>query len=126
VSTGEDEYNTQKKFVGQLCTAAKDLNIHIHLIHHSRKRDNEKTRPGKQDTNGTGAIVDQTDNFFADFKAPDDDRGDGKPDFVLYLDKQRNGEWEGGIGLWFSPDFALSWRSARVVCALVMTASGFQ
>lgn len=100
----EDDYNQQKRFVDQLCAAARDLNIHVHLIHHSRKRDNERTRPGKQDTKGTGAIVDQTDNFIAVFKVHEDDRGNEKPEFVLYVDKQRHGEWEGGIGLWFDPD----------------------
>jgi twinkle protein len=101
VIADEDDYNGQKRFVDQLCAAAKDLNIHIHLVHHSRKSNDERKRPGKQDTKGTGAIVDQTDNFIAVFRVPEDARKDDSPDFILYLDKQRHGEWEGGIGLWF-------------------------
>lgn len=103
VVANEDDYNGQKKFISRLCAAAKDLNIHIHLVHHSRKRDDEKTRPGKQDAKGTGAIVDQTDNFVTVFKVPKKEGEDDKPDFFLFLDKQRHGEWEGSVPLWLVP-----------------------
>jgi len=102
VVANEDDYNGQKRFMGQLCAAAKDLNIHIHLVHHSRKRDDESKRPGKQDAKGTGAIVDQTDNFIAVYKFPKKEGDDSdKPSHGLYVDKQRHGEWEGLIALWF-------------------------
>lgn len=101
----EDDYNGQKKFVGQLCTAARDLNIHIHLVHHSRKREDESKRPGKNDAKGSGAIVDQVDNFIAVFKFPRKEGEDAeKPTHALYVDKQRNGEWEGPVALWFDPE----------------------
>jgi len=102
VIAAEDDYNGQKRFIAALCTAAKDLNISIHLVHHSRKREDERSRPGKQDAKGTGAIVDQTDNFITVFKTPKKpEDGEEKPDFFLYVDKQRHGEWEGAIPLWF-------------------------
>lgn len=102
VVSDEDDYNAQKRFISRLCTAAKDLNIHIHLVHHSRKREDERSRPGKQDAKGTGAIVDQTDNFITVFKTPKKpEDGDEKPDFLLFVDKARHGEWEGSIALWF-------------------------
>jgi len=98
----EDDYNGQKKFVGKLQSLARDLNIHIHLVTHSRKREDENKRPGKQDNKGSGAIVDQTDNFAVVFKIPKKpDIEDTGPDFCLYFDKQRHGEWEGNIALWF-------------------------
>ena len=107
VVANEDDYNGQKRFMGQLCAAAKDLNIHIHLVHHSRKRDDETKRPGKQDAKGTGAIVDQTDNFIAVYKFPRKEGDDeDKPTHGLYVDKQRHGEWEGLIALWFD-DYSL-------------------
>ncbi|MFN7323052.1 MAG: AAA family ATPase [bacterium] len=102
VVANEDDYNGQKKFIGRLCAAAKDLNIHIHLVHHSRKRDDESRRPGKQDAKGTGAIVDQCDNFVTVYKFPvKDGEPTDKPTHGLYVDKQRHGEWEGLIALWF-------------------------
>ena len=98
----EDDYNGQKRFVGKLQSLARDLNIHIHLVTHSRKREDENKRPGKQDNKGSGAIVDQTDNFNVVFKIPKKpDVDDTGPDFCLYFDKQRHGEWEGHLALWF-------------------------
>lgn len=96
----EDDYNAQKKFVGRLHNLSRELGIHIHLVTHARKKDDEAKRPGKQDNKGSGSIVDQTDNFVSVFKIPKkpDDTG---PDFCLYVDKQRHGEWEGNIALWF-------------------------
>lgn len=97
----EDDYNGQKRFVGKLQSLARDLQIHIHLVTHSRKREDENKRPGKQDNKGSGSIVDQTDNFVAVFKIPkkEDDTG---PTHCLYFDKQRNGEWEGSLALWMN------------------------
>jgi twinkle protein len=114
VVANEDDYNGQKRFIGQLCSAAKDLNIHIHLVHHSRKRDDESKRPGKQDAKGTGAIVDQTDNFIAVYKFPKKDGDDDdKPTHGLYVDKQRHGEWEGLIALWFNDESLQFLEGAR-------------
>jgi twinkle protein len=101
----EDDYNGQKRLVGRLQSLARDLNVHIHLITHSRKREDETKRPGKQDNKGSGSIVDQTDNFVAVFKLPppkDVKEGETShaPTHCLYFDKQRNGEWEGLIALW--------------------------
>lgn len=101
VVSNEDDYNGQKRFIGQLCAAAKDLDIHIHLVHHSRKRDDEAKRPGKQDAKGTGAIVDQCDNFISVYKFPRKEGDEDKPTHALYVDKQRHGEWEGVVALWF-------------------------
>lgn len=102
VVANEDDMNGQKKLVDSLCAAARELNIHVHLIHHSRKREDETKRPGKQDAKGSGAIVDQTDNFFVLHKVPSrQDTDISENTHVLYLDKQRNGEVETGYRLWF-------------------------
>lgn len=113
VIANEDDYNGQKKFIGKLCAAAKDLNIHIHLVHHSRKRDDEARRPGKQDAKGTGAIVDQCDNFITVYKFPvKEGEESDKPTHGVYVDKQRHGEWEGLIALWFD-DKSLQFRETK-------------
>jgi twinkle protein len=99
--SGNDAHNAQKKFVNQLCAAAQELNIHVHLVHHSRKRDDERQRPTKQDAKGSGAIVDQCDNFISVFKIPRKDGvEDEGPTHCLYVDKARHQEWEGTIALW--------------------------
>jgi len=107
----EDDYNGQKQFVDELTAIARDHGIHIHLVHHIRKPADESHKPSKYDYKGTGAITDQVDNVVSVWrnKAKERDREAGKqvkdtdPDALLICDKQRNGEWEGWIGLWFDP-----------------------
>lgn len=99
----EDDYNQQKRFVGRLHSLARDLNVHIHLVTHARKREDENKRPGKQDNKGSGSIVDQVDNYIVVFKIPKKNPDELGPDFCLYFDKQRHGEWEGNIALWLHP-----------------------
>lgn len=112
---GEDDYNGQKAFVNELTAIARDYSIHIHLVHHVKKLENEDKKPGKYDFKGTGAITDQVDNVISVWrnKPKERKRETGKltddddmkePDALLICDKQRNGEWEGSIGLWFEKD----------------------
>lgn len=105
----EDDYNGQKMFVDELTAIARDHGIHIHLVHHIRKPADESHKPSKYDYKGTGAITDQVDNVISVWrnKAKEKKRDEGgpvedkEPDALLICDKQRNGEWEGSIGLWF-------------------------
>ena len=105
----EDDYNGQKMFVDELTSIARDNGIHVHLVHHIRKPADESHKPSKYDYKGTGAITDQVDNVISVWrnKAKEKKKDEGKlvedkePDALLICDKQRNGEWEGSIGLWF-------------------------
>jgi len=107
---GEDDYNGQKAFIDELCSIARDEQIHIHIIHHVKKPPNEDQKPGKYDFKGTGAITDQVDNVIGVWRNKKKERAmyDGmkydekEPDTALIVDKQRNGEgWEGNIALWY-------------------------
>lgn len=106
---GEDDYNGQKLFVDELTAIARDHAIHVHLVHHIKKPANEDYKPNKYDYKGSGAITDQVDNVISVWrnKAKERAREAGKmvndqdPDALLICDKQRNGDWEGNIGLWF-------------------------
>lgn len=116
VCKGDDDYNGQKDFVTELCAVAKDTGCHIHLIHHSRKLASEKDKPGKFDAKGSSSITDQVDNVFTIWrnKEKEAERQNGgadesKPDALLICDKQRHGEWEGRIGLWFNGE-SMSYR----------------
>ena len=99
---GEDDYNSQKAFVDELCAIARDYDIHIHLVHHIKKPATDDTKPSKYDFKGTGAITDQPDNVIAVWrnKTKEKNRRDKKlvsetdPDAMLIVDKQRNGEWQ--------------------------------
>jgi twinkle protein len=97
--------------VDELTAIARDHGMHIHLVHHIRKPATEDHKPNKYDYKGSGAITDQVDNVISVWrnKAKEKKREAGgqvdarDPDALLICDKQRNGEWEGNIGLWFDP-----------------------
>lgn len=112
---GEDDYNGQKAFVDELTAIARDYQIHIHLIHHIKKPSSDEHKPNRYDLKGSGSISDQVDNVVLVWrnKPKERKREEGKltdemevkePDCLLICDKQRNGEWEGSIGLWFERD----------------------
>lgn len=108
----EDDYNGQKAFVDELTAIARDYGMHIHLVHHIRKLATDEATPDKTDVKGSGSITDQVDNLLLVWrnKKKEKDRQAGKlvadtePDAMLICDKQRNGEWEGRIALWFDKD----------------------
>ncbi len=111
---GEDDYNGQKEFVDELTSLARDNQIHIHLIHHTRKPANESHIPDKYDNKGSGAITDLVDNVMMVWrnKPKEDERKAnkqpamlaGEADAMLLCRKQRNGEDEPSIKLWFDRD----------------------
>lgn len=106
---GTDDYNGQKEFVDQLTACARDFGIHIHLVAHLKKGEGDERMPTRMDISGTGAISDLVDNVILVWrnKKKERDRDGGKtvsetdPDAVLIVDKQRNGEWEGRVKLWY-------------------------
>lgn len=115
VVRGEDDYNGQKDFCNDLQTLAQDTGMHIHLVHHTKKPADESHRPTRFDAKGSGAISDQVDNAFnvwrnkpketklarTDVTEKERDELEASPDTLLICDKQRNGEWDGNIKLWF-------------------------
>jgi twinkle protein len=110
----EDDYSGQKYFIDRITSLAREHNIHIHVVHHVRKGDNEESIPGKFDSRGSSTIVDQIDNYLTVWRNkakerklqrnPNDAEWQDKPDAIISVDKHRHGEWEGRIGLWFHKD----------------------
>lgn len=113
---GEDDYNGQKDFVGGLCSIALQTGMHIHLVHHTRKPADDSYQPNRFDSKGSGAITDQVDNVFTTWRNRPKEKALEKataervepeekiicmPDTLLICDKQRHGEWDGKIGLFF-------------------------
>lgn len=116
VISGEDNYNAQKDFVTKLCDLAIQLNIHVHLVHHVKKG-KESEVSSRYDAKGSGSISDNVHNSLVVWSNKTENVE--YPDVVVKCDKQREGEWEGTIGLWFLPnclqfvenekDFSKSW-----------------
>ena len=125
---GEDDYNAQKDFVNELCSFAQAHNVHVHLVHHVRKADSEHKCPGKFDIKGAGAITDQVDNVFIVWKnkkAIEEQSGD--PTCILACEKQRNGEYEGQLALWFefgSQQYMESYGSQSCIYGIDMSRGG--
>ena len=111
---GEEDYDGQKLFVDRVCTLGMDTGMHMHLIHHLRKGADEMECPGKMAIKGSGAITDQVDNVAIVWrnKRKEEEREQRtprldvmeQPDGVINVVKQRNGEWEGKVGLWYDPE----------------------
>ena len=113
VKCGVDQSSNeaQKEFVDSLCWAAMHYDIHIHLVNHMRKpADSQKSFvPDKFSIKGAGEITDLADNVLIVHRnaVKKDAIENGKefneydPDGFIYVNKQRNGEWEGMFQFWW-------------------------
>jgi twinkle protein len=109
---GSDDYNGQKNFVEDACGVASETGCHVHLIHHSKKQEDEGSVPGKFDARGAGEITDLVHNVLIVWmnKAKEKEReecakvgaalNNEMPDFLLKCDKQRTGGTLKTWGLW--------------------------
>jgi twinkle protein len=64
----EDDYSGQKIAVERLSDFCNEFSVSIHLVTHSRKKENESTPPGKMDIKGSGGMTDLADNVFCVFR----------------------------------------------------------
>lgn len=120
---GTDDYNAQKEFVDKLSFMSKALGIHIWLIAHMRKTQDETRRGTKFDIAGGADITNLADNVIICFKNKDMETvykkhqrqeklsekeagllEKGFPEQIIEVAKQRHGDWEGQYPLWFHPD----------------------
>lgn len=112
VCASEEHLDEQKQFVTDLVRVAQETGLHVHLVAHCRKPMKEDDRPPtKYDIRGSSAISDQCPNVVLVWankakqaaleKDPHDEAELSKPDALLIVDKQRNGEFEGKLKLWF-------------------------
>lgn len=108
----EDDYNGVKKFAERLCDFKNEFDCHVFLVTHARKGRDEEEEIGKFDVKGTGAVVDLADNLInwwrnkkkerlAEEGNMDADVVDSMPDAKMIIEKQRNGDWEGKVNMWF-------------------------
>lgn len=107
---GTDDYNRQKWFVDQLQTIAHSYGIHMHLVAHAKKGENEGNPPKMHDVKGTSEIVDMVENVVIvwknkgkiDARSQGDDSKNGEPDALMVVDSQRNGDgFTGTFQYWF-------------------------
>jgi twinkle protein len=105
LDASEEDLDKQSKTVKKLMAFKSEHNCHIHLVAHARKgRTRAKHRARwtlrVQGTSSirpiTFSLCGATSRRKRRIARPEND-----PDAVLYIDKQRNGEWEGVLPLWY-------------------------
>lgn len=107
---GTDDYTAQRDFVDGLCAIARDTGLHIHLVCHMRKGENERMAPGKFDVKGAGEVTDLVDNLVIVWKNLRKESKEGQetdtkdPDAFVRIAKQRHHPWEGSFAYWFDKD----------------------
>jgi len=114
---GDDDYTGQKAFMEELCDFKNTTGTTVFLVTHSRKGESEDNPTGKMDVKGSGSITDLADSVLTIWrnkrkeKKIADLRFEGEevpeeiefePDSVIFCSKQRNGEWEGTVGTYWS------------------------
>lgn len=71
---GEDKYNAQSAFVGQLVDFAHETGSHVHLVAHRRKGGTQNGKKGdSDDVSGSADITNRADNTFAVSRIQDED-----------------------------------------------------
>lgn len=106
-----------KEFIDVLVDTARKFQTHIHLVAHVRKPEHGDSKiPSRYDIRGAGEISDLAHNVIihwanvrkkrmqASGKPPANEREQkilDMPCQIMVVDKQRNGAWDGSIGLTF-------------------------
>ncbi len=111
-----DDYTGQEKAVYQLVDWCMANNVHVHLVAHSRKGERDAGPPATEDIKGAMEIGANAYNILTIWrdrkheeliKAAKDDAvrqalEDEKAPVILNVAKQRNGDYEGRVRLWFN------------------------
>lgn len=105
---GDDDYSAQKAFVEALCDFANDCGITVLLVTHSRKLEAESHHADKMDIKGSGAIGDLASTIFTLWRNKPKEENPQKhadaPGAMLICQKQRHGDSEPRVWLWFDPE----------------------
>lgn len=113
-----DDYNTQEQVIFRLVEWTMATNVHVYLVAHSKKGERDRGSPETGDIKGAMEIGANAFNILSvwrDRKFEEQVQGlresgsleearklfESKPGVVLNIAKQRNGDFEGKVGLWF-------------------------
>jgi twinkle protein len=109
-----DDYNAQEAAIFKLVNWAVETNVHLHLVAHSRKPGKDRGVPDSADVKGAMEIGANAFNIITVFRnrkieelAASANGGDppdmtDEPGVTLNVAKQRNGDFEGKVNLYFS------------------------
>ncbi|VEJ41860.1 DNA primase (bacterial type) [Bartonella elizabethae] len=111
-----DDYAGQEQAVYKMVDWAVLNTVHIHLVAHARKGGLDKDIPGTEDIKGASEIGANAfniitiwrnrsleDKIFAASLAAEKADLVKRPGVIMNIAKQRSGDFEGKVGLWFDP-----------------------
>ncbi|WP_142416095.1 toprim domain-containing protein [Bartonella massiliensis] len=111
-----DDYAAQEQAVYKMVDWAVLNNVHIHLVAHARKGGLDKDIPGTEDIKGASEIGANAfniitiwrnrsleDKIFAASLTREKADLIKRPGVIMNIAKQRSGDFEGKVGLWFDP-----------------------
>ncbi|ETS14631.1 toprim domain-containing protein [Bartonella henselae] len=109
-----DDYTGQEQAVYKMVDWAILNNVHIHLVAHARKSGLDKDIPGTEDIKGASEIGANAFNIITIWRnrsledkifaaSLEQEKADlaKRPSVIMNIAKQRSGDFEGKIGLWF-------------------------
>lgn len=108
----EESLDAQKRLTNSLAVTCRDLNIHVFLVAHTRKMKDETEVPDATDLMGSSHIRNLSDSILCVWRNRYKEKliDEGKtsdnelkiiPDCKVFVQKQRNAQWEGSFNFWF-------------------------
>lgn len=110
----QDDYNGQEKAVFEIVDWTIRHNVHTHMVAHARKGERDRGAPETEDIKGAMEIGANAFNIITIWRDKKRDEAiqksategeaseaEERPGVMLNVAKQRNGDFEGKVGLWF-------------------------
>jgi twinkle protein len=108
----EESLEKQKLFIDKLAVTCRDLNVHVFLVAHTRKMKDETEIPDATNIMGSSHIRNLCDNIICVWrnrtkeKLAEEGQTEEKdlriiPDAKVFVQKQRNAQWEGAFNFWY-------------------------
>ena len=106
---GPDDYAGQKQFVDRIQAVAHANPIHIHLVAHARKTNDDSKPPRLHDIKGASEIADMAENVLCVWRNKEKEKHPeqkhDEPDASLSVEAQRNADgWIGTVSLLHDPE----------------------
>lgn len=109
---GPDDYAGQKQFVDRIQSVAHTNPLHIHLVAHARKTNDDSKPPRLHDIKGASEIADMAENVLVVWRNKEKEKHPSQkrdePDASLTVEAQRNADgWIGSVNLLHDPETML-------------------
>lgn len=106
---GPDDYAGQKQFVDRIQSVAHANPLHIHLVAHARKTNDDSKPPRLHDIKGASEIADMAENVLVVWRNKEKEKNPeqkaDEPDASLSVEAQRNADgWIGTVNLNHDPN----------------------